>query len=371
MRGLKRQIIISCLISATITALVELFFLLNFSMMNDFLRRSGRGSLYAMGSYSQYFWMCVFVLIGLISFLVCLFLMENKTIRYILELSKTMREISQGDLQAKIEVKGDNELSAMAEELNQLSVNMRRLIDKEREIEQTKNELITNVAHDLRTPLTSINGYLQLLEMPGLTAAQREKYLGIVKNKAKRLEYLVENLFDFTKLTYEKYKMKIERLDIVKLLEQLLEEFYPNFEAREMVYEMTSEEPSIFIMADGNLLARVFENLINNAIKYGAEGKRVEVKVKREEDLVTVEILNFGNVIPPDKLPHVFDKLYRVEESREQKIEGNGLGLAIAKNIVEMHEGYIGVKSSLEGTVFTVQLKTDLDISKENFERID
>ena len=371
-RGLRKQIIISCLISAGITALIEIFLLINISMVNDFLKRNNQGNLFAAGSYSQFFFVCIFVLIGLFSFLICLFLMENKTVRYILELSKTMSQVSQGDLQAQIEVKGDNELSAMASELNQLTVSMRRLIDRERESEQTKNELITNVAHDLRTPLTSINGYLQLMATPGVcTPKQQEKYLAIVQNKAKRLEYLIENLFDFTKLSYEKYKMKVETLDIVKLLEQLLEEFYPSFEAKGMVYELISSQPTVFLNADGNLLARVFDNLINNAIKYGAEGKRVEVKVKKEEAVVTIRVLNYGRVIPPEKLPHVFDKLYRVEESREQKVEGNGLGLAIAKNIVEMHGGSIGVKSDLEGTVFTVQLKTKLDISKENFERID
>ena len=260
-RGLRRQIIISCLISAGITALIEIFLLINISMVNDFLKRNNQGNLFAAGSYSQFFLVCIFVFIGLFSFLVCLFLMENKTVRYILELSRTMSQVSQGDLQAQIEVKGDNELSAMASELNQLTVSMRRLIDRERESEQTKNELITNVAHDLRTPLTSINGYLQLMATPGVcTPKQQEKYLAIVQNKAKRLEYLIENLFDFTKLSYEKYKMKVETLDIVKLLEQLLEEFYPSFEAKGMVYELTSSQPTVFLNADGNLLARVFDN---------------------------------------------------------------------------------------------------------------
>lgn len=368
-RGLVHQIIVSCLISAAITALVEGFLLLNFSMVNDFLQRNGQGSLHAAGSYSQFFWVCVFVAVGVASFLLCFFVMEYKTLHYVLEISRPMNRISQGDLQANVEVKGDNELSAMAEELNRLSVNMRRLIEKERESEQTKNELITNVAHDLRTPLTSINGYLQLLSTPGAcTPEQQVHYLTIARNKAKRLEFLIENLFDFTKLSYEKYQMKIERLDIVKLLEQLLEEFYPSFETRGMVYEMTTTKPSLVICADGNLLARLFDNLINNAIKYGAEGKRVQVKVSHSRDGVTVQVVNYGRVIPAEKLPHVFDKLYRVEESREQKVEGNGLGLAIARNIVDMHGGHISVKSDLEGTVFTVQLKTELDQNKENFE---
>ena len=121
------------------------------------------------------------------------------------------------------------------------------------------------------------------------------------------------------------------------------------------------------ITADGNLLARLFDNLINNAIKYGADGKRVEVKVQTEGEIVTVFVTNYGYVIPAGELPLIFNKFYRVEQSRSSSTGGTGLGLAIVKNIVDMHGGSISVASDMNGTVFTVKLRVNFDISKENF----
>lgn len=161
--------------------------------------------------------------------------------------------------------------------------------------------------------------------------------------------------------------MKVSKVDIVKLLSQLLEEFYPNFMDKNLAYELQSDVPAKTISADGNLLARLFDNLINNAIKYGAEGKKILVKIQSGESIVTVSVTNYGYVIPKDELPLLFEKFYRVEQSRSTNTGGTGLGLAIAKNIVDMHGGTIGVTSDLNGTVFTVRLQVDFDINKEHF----
>ncbi len=133
---------------------------------------------------------------------------------------------------------------------------------------------------------------------------------------------------------------------------------------------LQSNVPSKIITADGNLLARLFDNLINNAIKYGAEGKKVLVNVFAEEEIVTISVTNYGYVIPADELPLIFNKFYRVEQSRSTQTGGTGLGLAIAKNIVDMHGGTITVASDLNGTVFTVKLKVNFDVNKENFRAI-
>ena len=128
--------------------------------------------------------------------------------------------------------------------------------------------------------------------------------------------------------------------------------------------------PAKVITADGNLLARLFDNLINNAIKYGAEGKQILVDVEADETIVKISVTNFGYVIPEKELPMLFNKFYRVEHSRSSSTGGTGLGLAISKNIVDMHGGDIQVASDLNGTVFTVKLKVDFDINKENFGKI-
>ena len=135
-----------------------------------------------------------------------------------------------------------------------------------------------------------------------------------------------------------------------------------------LTYELITNVPAKVISADSNLLARLFDNLINNAIKYGADGKRVIVRIDAGEDIVTVRVKNYGYVIPEDEVGQIFNRFYRVDQSRTSSVSGSGLGLAIAKNIVDMHGGTIGVTSDLNGTVFTVKLKTELDADRENFD---
>lgn len=259
----------------------------------------------------------------------------------------------------------------MAANLNKMVEDLKELMDKERESERTKNELITNVAHDLRTPLTSIIGYLELLSGDvKLEPEIQKKYINIAYVKTKRLEKLIEDLFGFTKMNYGKLSMHVGQVDVVKLLSQLLEEFYPSFVDKNLSYELQSNVPVKVITADGNLLARLFDNLINNAIKYGADGKRIMVKLHADDEIVTVSVINYGYVIPADELPLIFNKFYRVEQSRSTNTGGTGLGLAISKNIVDMHGGTITVTSDLSGTVFTVKLKVNFDVNKENFGKI-
>ena len=355
--------------SAIITCLVEVFLITNLSMVARYIQQSGKVSALVHFILEQHLAVVIlYVLVGIVIFSVTFMILEEPGIRYLGRISDAVQSISQGNLNTEVDVTGDDEFSAMAANLNKMSSDIRKLMDKEREAERTKNELITNVAHDLRTPLTSIIGYLELLA--GNTQIPQEmqhKYIEIAYSKSRRLEKLIEDLFGFTKLNYGKIAMHIGQIDIVKLLEQLLEEAYPNFEEKNLSYDLQSNVPAKIISADGNLLARLFDNLIGNAIKYGADGKRVLVKIHGEEDTVTVSVTNFGRVIPADELPLLFNKFYRVEQSRSATTGGIGLGLAIAKEIVDMHGGTIRVASDLNGTVFTVKLQVHFDIEKEQF----
>ena len=291
---------------------------------------------------------------------------------YLQELSKGMTDISEGALDKTIPIEGDDELSILAEQLNAMSEDVIQLMDREREAERSKNELITNVAHDLRTPLTSIRGYLQLLKSnQDLDPETRNNYIRIAYEKTIRLQDLIEDLFGFTKLSYGKLSAHPEPLDLVKLLEQVADEFYPSFESAGLAFEFRSSVRSIEMVGDGQLLARLFANLINNAIKYGKDGKRVHLLIDYEAPLVTVRVINYGQVIPADKQEKIFEKFYRLEQSRNSSTGGTGLGLAIAKNIVDLHGGMISVSSDLNGTVFQVQLRTDHDFEKEEFIGVD
>lgn len=310
----------------------------------------------------------LYLILGILLFSVTFMILQEPYIRYISRISEAVQNISEGNLNTVIDVIGDDEFSSMAANLNHMAADIKKLMEKERESERTKNELITNVAHDLRTPLTSIIGYLELLAgNQQVPADMQHKYIEIAYGKSRRLQKLIEDLFGFTKLNCGKIAMHVGQIDIVKLLGQLVEEAYPNFVEKGLSYDLQSNVPAKIINADGNLLARLFDNLIGNAIKYGADGKRVLVKIHAEGETVTVSVTNYGYVIPADELPLIFNKFYRVEQSRSSSTGGTGLGLAIAKEIVDMHGGTISVASDLNGTVFTVKLQVDFDVDKENF----
>ncbi|MFR3730041.1 sensor histidine kinase [Lacrimispora sp.] len=371
-RRFHTRVVANIFYSAVITVLIELFLVTNISLIASYMRNTERDNAFVelLTTFDAVV-ILIYVVFGIGIFTVTFLLLQEKSMRYIARISDAMQSISEGDLNITVDIEGDDEFSVMAASLNKMVEDLRELMDKEREAERTKNELITNIAHDLRTPLTSITGYLELLS--GETALDPEvqkKYIGIAYVKTKRLEKLIEDLFGFTKLNYGKMSMHVARVDVVKLLSQLLEEFYPSFVDKNLSYELQSNVPAQVITADGNLLARLFDNLINNAIKYGADGKRILVKVHGAEDQVTVSIVNYGYVIPSEELPLIFNKFYRVEQSRSTNTGGTGLGLAIAKNIVDMHGGSITVTSDLSGTVFTVKLKVDFDVNKENFGKI-
>lgn len=363
--------------SALIACMVDIFLVTNVSIISRYLSQTGReNSLTALLTVQggEILGILIYVIAGILVFSAAFLLLQYRSMKYIGKISSAMQSISEGDLNTSVEVVGDDEFSAMAANLNKMVEDIRDLMDREREAERTKNELITNIAHDLRTPLTSIIGYLELLRS-GQNAVMppelEKKYIDIAYTKSKRLEKLIEDLFGFTKMTYGKMAMKVGQVDIIKLLSQLLEEFYPSFAEKNLTYELSSNVPAKVIAADGNLLARLFDNLINNAIKYGVDGKRILVKVHAEDEIVAVSVVNYGHVIPEQELPLIFNKFYRVEQSRSSSTGGTGLGLAIAKNIVEMHGGAIQVESDLNGTVFTVKLKVHFDVSKENFGKIE
>ncbi len=368
-RRYRTRVITNIIYSAIITCLVEVFLVTNLSMVARYMGNRGKMLVMVQAIEKQHTAVVLlYLILGILLFSVTFMILQEPYIRYISKISEAVKNISEGDLNTAIDVIGDDEFSGMAANLNRMAADIKQLMEKERESERTKNELITNVAHDLRTPLTSIIGYLELLtNNQQIPADMQHKYIEIAYGKSRRLQKLIEDLFGFTKLNYGKIAMHVGQIDIVKLLGQLVEEAYPNFVEKGLSYDLQSNVPAKIINADGNLLARLFDNLIGNAIKYGADGKRVLVKIHAESETVTVSVTNYGYVIPEDELPLIFNKFYRVEHSRSSSTGGTGLGLAIAKEIVDMHGGTISVASDLNGTVFTVKLQVHFDVDKENF----
>lgn len=284
-------------------------------------------------------------------------LFSHRFVVYVREIIQGLEKMQNGNFSEEIPVRGDDEFSEIADSINEMRRDLGETLAQRKMVEQTKDELITNVAHDLRTPLTSILGYLDLLSQKDmLTEEQQQKYLSIVSNKARQLETLIKDLFDYTR--YEQGKVQIEKgiIDLNLFMPQLVDEFYPSFMDNHLKCITHFSEGPLNIEANGELLARAIGNLISNAIKYGIDGKLVEIYTGLLGDSAFVSVVNYGRIIPAEDLEKIFDKFYRVENSRSLKTGGTGLGLAIAKNIVTLHGGNIWVTSGENGTRFQIEI---------------
>lgn len=296
----------------------------------------------------------IFTILLLIMYFI---LISHNFVVYVREIISGVERMKSGDFAEEIPVRGEDEFSEIAYSINEMQKNLSETLESQKMAEKTKDELITNVAHDLRTPLTSILGYLDLLTQGDfLTDDQRQKYLGIVSSKARQLESLVKALFDYTRYDKNKVKIKKEILDLNLFMPQLVDEFYPSFMDSQLECRTEFYEGALNIEGNGELLARAIGNLMSNAIKYGAEGKVVEVKTGVIDKKAFVAVINYGRIIPAENLDKIFDKFYRVESSRSLKTGGTGLGLAIAKNIVNLHDGNIWASSDESGTRFQIEL---------------
>jgi len=368
----QTKVIMNILFSLVVSILVETILVSNVSTFSKLhIINQESDTLLVRGSGSDLVVILILVVFGIGVFTLSFWLLQRKSFVYIDDILHAIKKISSGDLNTNIDVRGDNEFSEIAANINKMSEEIRVLMESERHNEKSKNEMITNIAHDLRTPLTSILGYLDLINKRELTEDTKKEYLKIVYKKSKKLQDLIESLFSFTKTNSSKLVLKIDKIDIIKLLCQLMEEFYPNFEDKGITCSVNTNIDSYVIDGDGTLLARLFDNLINNAVKYGADGKRIDVKIIAENNIVKIAVINYGKVIPQDELPLIFDKFYRVDQARNSGTGGTGLGLAIAKNITELHHGVIEVTSDLGGTVFSVTLPKELDVERENFKKLE
>lgn len=259
----------------------------------------------------------------------------------------------------------DERLLQLTESINMIISKMDTLRQEERNAQRTKNDLITNVSHDLRTPLTSIIGYLSLItEDKYRDEVELRYYIDIVYEKSTLLHRLIHDLFEYTRVQNHQLKVNKEPLNIKEMLGQLVEHYRIELEQMQYVcIEKYSSEPLI-TKADGNLLIRVFENLLSNALKYGIRKKQIDISATQRNNNILVEVTSYGNPIPAMDLPHIFERFYQVDKSRGMHTESSGLGLAIAKSIVEIHEGEIQVKSDEEKTVFSVYLKQFTSVDK-------
>lgn len=239
------------------------------------------------------------------------------------------------------------------EQIQQMERHSRELAQTEA---QRKNDLVTYLAHDLKTPLASVVGYLCLLdEAPDMPEAQKEKYTGIALQKAYRLDDLINEFFDITRFNLQTIELQKVRFDLAMLLRQLADEFYPMLAQKEITAAVQVPE-TLTLTGDPDKLARVFNNILKNAVAYSYENSEICMTAEKEDNHIVVSVISHGEVIPPQKLDMIFEKFYRLDSSRSTHTGGAGLGLAIAKKIVTAHGGKIHAESSEEQTAFTVEL---------------
>ena len=222
--------------------------------------------------------------------------------------------------------------------------------------EQRKNDLVVYLAHDLKTPLTSVIGYLTLLRDENQISEElREKYLSISLEKAERLEDLINEFFEITRFNLSSITLEYSRINLTRMLEQLVYEFKPMLLEKNLKCELDIP-PNIMIKIDANKMQRVFDNLLRNAVNYSFDNGTIYIAVKQDENNLHIKFTNCGNTIPKEKLERIFEQFYRLDTARSSRSGGAGLGLAIAKEIVELHNGTITAESKDETIEFEVIL---------------
>ena len=271
--------------------------------------------------------------------------------------------IASGHFDHRVPFRVTGDVQRVVDSVNALVDSVIHSMDEERAIEKSKDELITNVSHDIRTPLTSSIGYLGLIEDKQYhSQADLLKYTHTAFLKSKQMKSLVEDLFEYTKVRQTDTPLSLTNIDLAAMLEQLAASFELEAQKKGMTIGASSTPSVLMMEADPEKLVRIFNNLVANALKYGDGGKQINLIAKQVNDNeLEVRVTNDGPKIPKESLSMIFERFYRVEESRSKETGGTGLGLAIAQSIVALHGGYIYVESDDDLTSFVIHLPVKHD----------
>ena len=293
------------------------------------------------------------IIIWVIGTLVLLYRLLKKVFGYIDEIGKATEDLVNKDVEY---IELPDELEEIQKRMNHLKRESEKNEKLAKENEEKKDELIVYLAHDIKTPLTSMIGYLSILdEIDDMPKKKQKNYISIALDKSYRLEDLINELFDVARFNSEKIVLEKEELNLNLMMEQIIDDFYPTLREVNKSIKLNYDEP-ISINGDPDKLSRVFNNLIKNAISYSKEESEIVIDLKKDNNNAIVEVINKGKQISKEKLSKIFEKFYRLDSARTSRTGGSGLGLAIAKDIVELHNGTIIAESNEEETTFRVTL---------------
>lgn len=248
------------------------------------------------------------------------------------------------------------EMAATERRLNAVKSELKQRTLEAESANRRKNELVMYLAHDIRTPLTSVIGYLNLMaEAPDIPAAQRTKYINITLDKAYRLEKMINEFFEITRYNLQQINISKENIDLYYMLVQLSDELSPELTENGNTTVLKADE-NLTVYGDPDKLARVFNNILKNAAAYSLPDTAILIFAEEIDDMVVISFVNRGKTIPKEKLVSIFDKFYRLDEARSSNTGGTGLGLAIAKEIISLHGGTLAADSENNTVTFTVTL---------------
>lgn len=294
------------------------------------------------------------IMISVLLIFLCAFLIYlNWFVRYFAEINRGMDHLIQENA---ADVSLSAELLPVERKLNTIKHTIEKQKAEILEEEQQKNDLIMYLAHDLKTPLASVIGYLNLLHDEELVTEElRQKYLAIALGKAERLEDLINEFFEISRFNLTHITLQYSRINLTRLLEQLVYEFKPMLDEKNLTCTLDMEDNKM-LRCDADKIQRVFDNLLRNAVLYSFRDTEIRINVICRADSYIICFINHGDTIPREKLDRIFEQFYRLDVSRGTQNGGAGLGLAIAKQIVELHNGTLTANSENEQIAFTVTL---------------
>lgn len=269
--------------------------------------------------------------------------------------NEALRRVNEGNLQDDIVLDGSPAIRELAHNINLIKAGYKEILEEGVRNEKLKTELISNVSHDLKTPLTSIINYVNIIKTNDITEEERKEYIEILERKSLKLKSLIEDLFEMSKINSGKIKLDKESIDILSLIHQGVGEYSTLYEEKNINFKVTCDEESIYMDLDGKMMSRAIENLIINSIKYSLENTRVYIDIEKSDECVIISMKNIANYEMNFEDNEMFERFARGDKSRNSKIEGSGLGLAITKSIVELHNGIVKIKT--EGDMFKIYIK--------------